>query len=144
MAFLRLWTAGRPRRRSRAKLVTFRYCRGCTTLPGKGRRDAVAIPVICRRSPPPTSGGKRGGLAVGQEVCRPVTRGERNGRTSRHPEVAAKSVQVGDVVGQVLDVVVGQRVRDARHVAGVVGAPLGLEVLQLLVRRPSLKSLSSM
>ena len=46
--------------------------------------------------------------------------------------VPPQSLEVGDVLRQALDVVVGQRAGDARHVAGVVGAALGLEIGELL------------
>src|SRR5437867_940028 len=43
------------------------------------------------------------------------------------------SIEVGNVLRQILDVVVRQCTRDARHVAGVVGAALRLEVRELLL-----------
>src|SRR6476660_6001086 len=43
-----------------------------------------------------------------------------------------RSIEIRDVLLEVVDVVVGQRGGDARHVAGVIGAPLRLEVGQLL------------
>src|SRR2546425_982093 len=48
-------------------------------------------------------------------------------------ETLRRSIQIRDVLGQILDVGVGERRCDARHVAGVVRAPPRLEIAELLL-----------
>src|ERR1700694_4770738 len=43
------------------------------------------------------------------------------------------SIEVTDVLGEILDVLLGQRRGNAGHVASVVRAPLGLKILELLL-----------
>src|SRR4030095_12425475 len=49
------------------------------------------------------------------------------------PSAGARNLEVRYVVRQVLDVVVGERGRDAGHVARVVRPPPRLEIVQLLL-----------
>src|SRR5512141_3269976 len=62
----------------------------------------------------------------------PLRSGEMQADARRRLVGTADSVQPGQVMRQVLDVGIAQRLGDTGHVAGVVGAMSGLEVLQLL------------